>query len=206
MVFTEERKEEKIEGLKEDRKIVYLIGDSSCMGYREAVKKELAGEAEVVYPEENGRCSQYVLLMLRTWSGLCDPQKVAVIQFNAGHWDISHWNDEPISLTSVEEYCKNIVRIADSLKHFYPNAKIVFATTMPMNPNGQNSVNFRYTHEIERYNEAVKKVLADKIPVNDLFAEAKDFTAEKFLDYCHLTDEANAEIGKKVAAYLRKFL
>ena len=180
---------------------VYLIGDSSTMGYRENVKKFLSGVSNVVYPEENGRSSQYVITMLRTWSGLCDAESVKVVQFNTGHWDIAHWNDEDISLTSVDEYCKNILRISESLKKMYKNAVIVFATTMPMNPNGENSVNYRYTREIKEYNEAAKRILKGKdVIINDLFGIAEHFTPLDYADYCHLTEKANERIGLHCAS------
>ena len=205
-VYDEEKTEKAALGMNEAKKTVYLLGDSNCMGYREYVRKALAGKANVVFPEENGRCCQYMLLMLRTWSGLCDPDNVAVVQFNTGHWDIAHWNDEEISLTSVEDYCKYILRIAEALKRMYRNAKIVFATTMPMNPNGENSINSRTTKEIMVYNEAVKKALAGKVLIHDLFETVKDYGEERFLDYCHLTEEANEEVGKKIAEFIEKLL
>lgn len=207
MGYVEERVSARAEGVSEKKSTVFLIGDSSCMGYRETVRKELSGIANVVYPEENGRCSQYVLLSLRGWSGLCDPDTVKAVQFNTGHWDVAHWNDEPVSLTPLPEYCRNMLRIADALKRLYRNAEIVFATTMPMNPNGLNSVNYRFTYEIEAYNRASTEALRENgVRINDLFALAKDFPASYFADYCHLTDEANALVGKHCAKVLGELL
>lgn len=198
---------EKADGIEKGKKTVYLIGDSSTVGYRRTVKKELAGIANVVYPEENGRSSQYVITMLRTWSGLCDADSVGIVQFNTGHWDIAHWNDEEISLTSVDEYAKNVCRIAASLRRMYKNAVIVYATTMPMNPNGENSVNYRYTSEIIKYNEAALNALAGSdVVINDLFSFAKDFTPSDFADYCHLTDEANEKVGRHCASLYASLL
>ena len=189
------------------KKTVYLIGDSITVGYRENVKELLKDEANVVYPTENGRSSQFDIIMLRGWSGLCDPENVGVVQFNAGHWDIAHWNDEPISLTSVDEYCNNVIRIYESLRRMYKNARIVFATTTPMNPNGENSVNYRYTSEIEKYNKAAKQALDGKdVIINDLFEYTKDFTESDFADYCHFTDEANERLGRHCAELFASLL
>ena len=207
MEYTEEKIESAAQDLETRKKTVYLIGDSITMGYRAVVKDVMSDVANVVYPAENGRSSQFVIIMLRGWSGLCDPESVGVVQFNAGHWDIAHWNDEPISLTSVDEYCRNIIRIYESLRRMYKNARIVFATTTPMNPNGENSVNFRYTSEIKEYNEAAKKALAEKdVVINDLFEFTKDFIENDFADYCHFTDEANERLGRHCAELFASLL
>ncbi len=189
-----------------DSDIIYLLGDSSCMGYREHVKK-LLPDYNVVYPEENARCSQYMLIMLRGWGGLVKSEKVKLVQFNTGHWDIAHWNDEEISLNSIETYTENMLRIAKTLKRLYPNAKIVYATTMPMNPNGENSINFRYTSEIKEYNKAAVNALErEGVIINDLFSFAESFTPSDYADYCHLTDEANARVAKHIAEFFSNIL
>lgn len=207
MEYAEEKIFASDENVEKGKKTVYLIGDSITMGYREKVKEIMKNEANVVYPAENGRSSQYVIIMLRGWSGLCDADSVGVVQFNTGHWDIAHWNDEEISLTSVDEYCKNVVRIYETLKRMYKNAVIVYATTTPMNPNGENSVNFRYTWEMEKYNEAAKKALAGKdVVINDLFEFTKDFPESDFADYCHMTDSANEKIAIHTAELFGRLL
>lgn len=200
MEYTEEKIESAAKGLEERKKTVYLIGDSITMGYRAVVKDVMSDVANVVYPAENGRSSQFVIVCLRGWSGLFDPESVGVVQFNTGHWDIAHWNDEEISLTSVEEYGKNTVRIYDTLRRMYPNAVIVYATTTRMNPNGSNSVNFRSTAEIEQYNAEAKRVLAGKdVVINDLFAYTCDFPVQDYADYCHYKAATNERIGRRCA-------
>lgn len=190
-----------------EKPVVFLIGDSIRMGYCETVKQELADAAEVVYPEENCRYSQYIITSLRTWSGLCDPDRVKVVQFNCGHWDAAHWDGEEIALNTPEMYQQNIRRIIARLRSMYPNAKIVFATTTPMNPNGENSVNSRTTEEIIRYNEVAVKAVGDcGVKVNDLFAITEDWEASCYEDYCHYTPEFSAVLGRHVAAFLRNEL
>ena len=190
-----------------EKPVVFLIGDSIRMGYCETVKQELADAAEVVYPEENCRYSQYIITSLRAWSGLCDPDRVKVVQFNCGHWDAAHWDGEEIALNTPEMYQQNIRRIIARLRSMYSNAKIVFATTTPMNPNGENSVNSRTTEEIIRYNEAAVKAVGDcGVKVNDLFAITEDWEASCYEDYCHYTPEFSAVLGRHVAAFLRNEL
>ena len=58
------------------KKNVFLIGDSLRMGYCETVKTDLSDVANVFYPAENCRNSQYIITCLRTWSTLCDPKTV----------------------------------------------------------------------------------------------------------------------------------
>ncbi len=202
-VYLEDRVEGRITE-ETQKKVVFLIGDSIRMGYCETVKRELADVAEVVYPEENCRYSQYILTSLRAWSGLCDPERVALVQFNCGHWDAAHWDGEDMPLNSPELYRENIRRIIARLRALYPNAKIVFATTTPMNPNGENSVNERTTQQIEVYNaEGAAEAEACGVPVNDLFAYMRDWPAESYADYCHLTPECFEALGGYVAQCLR---
>jgi len=202
-VYLEDSVNERLAG-ESEKKVVFLIGDSIRMGYCETVKRELADTAEVVFPEENCRYSQYIITSLRAWSGLCDPERVALVQFNCGHWDVAHWNDEEVSLNSPEIYAHNIRRIIDRLRVIYPNAKIVFATTTPMNPDGSNSVNSRTTQEIMAYNAVgVHTAQACGAEVNDLFAYTQDWPSSCYEDYCHFTPESFEKLGVHAADFLR---
>lgn len=188
-----------------EKPVVFLIGDSIRRGYCETVKNELLDVAEVIYPEENCRFSQYIITSLRAWSGLCNPERVRLVQFNCGHWDVAHWDGEEISLNTVETYQENIRRIIARLRIMYPLAKIVFATTTPMNPDGSIGVNPRTTQEIIRYNKAAAETCAEcGVQVNDLFAYTEKWDSSCFRDYCHLTPEHFAVLGRHVAACLRK--
>lgn len=190
-----------------DKKIVLLIGDSMRMGYCETVKKELADIAEVVYPIDNCRFTQYVLTMLNAWAGLCDKEKVDLVQFNCGHWDAAHFGAEEYPLNSIDTYAHNIRRIITRLHSTFPNAKVIFANSSPMNPNGECSINYRTTEDIIRYNEAAEAVATEmNVPVNDIFSVMKDWGSECYADYAHLTKEGFETLGKEVAAYIRNAL
>lgn len=206
-VFTEDQILESDGTVNTEKKTIFLIGDSITVGYRETVRRELDGFANVVYPDENGRCTQYVIVSLRRWSGLCDPEKVDLVQFNCGHWDVAHWNDEEVSLTPLPVYRENIARIFETLRRVFRNAKIVFATTTRMNPDGTNSKNVRTTEEIIRYNAAALDALKGRdVTVNDLFAFVEDFPPEAFRDHCHFKPETNAVIGAHCASLFRELL
>jgi ABC-type cobalamin/Fe3+-siderophores transport system ATPase subunit len=148
-VYLEDQVNERLEAASE-KKVVFLIGDSIRMGMCETVKQELADAAEVVFPEENCRYSQYIITSLRAWSGLCDPERVVLVQFNCGHWDIAHWRGETESLNDIPTYKNNLARIIRILKKLFPHAKIVFATTTTMHPDGIQGLNRRSDEEIAR--------------------------------------------------------
>ena len=187
------------------RKNIFLIGDSIRLGYCETVKKELSDVAEVFYVSENCRNTQFVITNLRKWQKMFDDAtRVDVVQFNCGHWDAAHWNGYEIPLTSTEEYARNIKMIIDLLKLMFVNAKIVFATTTAMNPDGSLGVNPRSNQDIDRYNEISVKVAKENgVIINDLNVLTRDWGSEKYRDYCHYTKEAFETLGKSVAQNLK---
>ena len=180
---------------------ILLIGDSIRIGYCRAVAEALAGKAEVRWPKENCRNSQHILTALAAWRGLVASPKV--VQFNCGHWDVSHFDGDEQPLTSVEEYGRNVRKIIHRIRRYWPEAKIVFATTTPMNPGGTSGRNVRTTEEIRRYNaEAVKVAKSEGVEVNDLFAVAEKWPASDYSDYCHFSRPAAARLGNIVASRL----
>ena len=190
----------------ESKANIFLIGDSIRLGYCETVKKELADKAEVFYVSENCRSTQYVIFHLQKWVDMFDdPSRVDLVHFNCGHWDVAHWNRHPLSLTSEAEYARNIGMIVDLLRDAFPNARLMFATTTPMNPNsGSMGCNEpRTSEEIAKYNQiAVNIVAENNIPVNDLNDYVKDWGSDTYKDVCHFTDAAYTVIGKEVARRL----
>ena len=97
--------------------------------------------------------------------------------------------------------------IIDLLRFYFPNAKIIFATTTPMNPNGVVGVNPRYNEDIEKYNQAAVKIATENnVTVFDLFEFTHSWTSECYRDYCHFTESAFATLGKEVAKKLKELL
>ncbi|MBQ8814874.1 MAG: SGNH/GDSL hydrolase family protein [Lachnospiraceae bacterium] len=185
------------------KKNVLLIGDSMRRGYCATVKAELADVANVFYPEENCRNSQYIVSKLKAWAAEF-PERMDLIQFNCGHWDVAHWNGDEESLTSPEEYGRMIRLIIRQLRGFYPTAKIVFATSSVMNPNGSIGVNPRTNAELAAYNKiAVRAAKEYGVEINDIFAITAGYGEEMFADYAHLTPEGFAQLGRAVAGFLR---
>ena len=190
------------------KKNIFLIGDSIRMGYCISVREALSDIAEVFYVDENCRNTQYVITKLNSWDNMfSDPTRVDLIQFNCGHWDVAHWCGGALSLTSQDEYARNLQIIIDMISKLFPRAKIVFATTTTMNPSGKVGINPRTNEEISRYNEIAKAVAGkNNIPVNDLFAITKEWDSSYYKDYCHFTDETNVILGQAVAATLKTYL
>lgn len=189
-----------------NKKNVFLIGDSIREGYCETVKKELYDIANVVYPNDNCRFTQYVLIRLYDWSKPYQDLNMDLVHFNCGHWDVAHWNGEEESLNDIETYCGNIKRIIKRLKTIFPNAKIIFATTTAMNPNGSIGINPRSNEEICRYNAAVRKILPEDVYINDLYKLTSTYNEDKYADYCHFTKSAFEGLGIEVANYIRKLI
>ena len=203
--YTEEGSKTVGKAENENKKQVLLIGDSIRVGYCEFVKENLKDVADVYYPNENCRNTQYIITSLRLWLNLCDPEKVDVIHFNAGHWDIAHWSEVGDSLTTKKEYAKNITKIVKIANLLFPNAKIIFATTTPMNPKRVAPINPRSTKEIMEYNKRAKKTCKKLgVPVNDLFELAKPWGEEMFKDYCHLQCDGYKLLAHQVSNEVKK--
>ncbi|MDR1630605.1 MAG: GDSL-type esterase/lipase family protein [Oscillospiraceae bacterium] len=192
--------------LENGKKNILLIGDSIRCGYCGHVKAALADVANVFFPGDNCRSTQFVITSLYSWSKLCDPAAVDAVYFNCGHWDAAHWNGEDLPLTPLAVYEQNIGRIIHQLRRLFVNAKIYFATTTPMNPNKQaDARNPRTTEELRRYNAAaIRAAQAQGVEINDLFSLMEKRDESWYLDYCHYTPRGYALLGDAVAAFLRE--
>ena len=207
MAFIEDGIELQKAEISENKKTVFLIGDSIRIGYSETVKAELADVANVIWPAENCRNSQYILTTLRTWATITDPATVDLVLFNCGQWDLAHFEGDAYNLTDIDTYALNIGRIIWRLHKHFPNAKIHFATCSSMNPDGIIGRNPRTNEEVKAYNAAAcRAVQKEGVPVCDIFAFTETLSGADFVDHCHPTKEAFASLGKYVAAYLRKAL
>jgi len=188
-------------------KKVILIGDSIRMGYCNYTKQYLADTAEVMFPAENCCSTQFMIWKSKTWSQMCPSEEVAAVQFNAGQWDTACWLYDSEPITSLNEYIKNLGILIRTYRKLYPNAKLIFATTTPMNPVNPETENPRTTETIAEYNAAAVKLMNENgIPVNDLFAIANEWDGSKFVDYCHLTAEGYDILGKATADFIRNVI
>lgn len=186
------------------QKNIFLIGDSIRQGYCATVKEKLSSKAQVFYVGDNCRNTQYVITNLKTWANMfSNPNMVDIVHFNCGHWDVAHWCGGELPLTSEQEYKRNIKIIIDMIKKLFPNAKIIFATTTAMNPNGTIGINPRTTAQIANYNDIACDVAGENgVLINDLFAITNNWESDCYADYCHFTPNAFESLGMIVAETL----
>ena len=190
-------------------KNVFLIGDSirygavsnpdyqteNSPGYGVYVKEMLDGVANVYAPDENCRFAQYTLRYLYDWSKAIECDKIDVVHWNNGLWDVLRINgDEP--LTPIDVYELMLARVYDTLKKLFPNAKIIFALSTSVIESWARPDFMRYNSEIEKYNEAARAVLTKKgAIINDLYAVSLSLGEDMHADWVHFNDE-----GSKILA------
>ena len=207
-IYLEETKLTDVKSSGDDLKRVILLGDSIRIGYSPYLCKELSGVADVRYPQENCRNTQFTYIGLSWWKDLFDcPEKVDLVYWNNGHWDIAHWGGDRLSLNSVDQYAEMLERIHCRLNSLFPNARIIFSTTTPSNPNGITGVNPRTNEEIIKYNSKAKRILEKRgVIIHDLFEMLKDKDESFYSDYCHLTPQGFEYLGKVIAQFIIKNL
>lgn len=183
-------------------KNVWLFGDSIRLNYQHVVKRELDGEFDVFFHAENGKFAKYTLCMLYQWS--VDFPKPDVIHWNNGIWDAFRFHPGQGPFTSVEDYCRDTLHIADALKS--TGARLIFATSTPTRApvvtKGKEEV---WREDIVRMNDAVVPLLRERgVLINDLYStvcrdEAK-FVCE---DGIHLTEDGMEVTGRQTAGMIR---
>lgn len=159
---------------------VLVIGDSVSVGYTLALRKELAGTANLHRPPVNCGSTKTGLRDLDKWLG---EGRWDVIHFNWGLHDLGYRFTEDSNKDAngkyarpdngghqhvpPVEYEKNLRALVSRLK--LTGAKLVFATTTPV-PADLNS----YVKASELpYNEIAKKVMRETgVTVNDLWGFA----------------------------------
>ena len=191
----------------DQKKNVFLIGDSIRLGYCYHLKNALLDEAETFYINDNCRNTQYVISSLHSWAELFDcPEKIDVVLFNCGHWDIAHWEGAEEPLTSKDEYRRNVAVVIRTIRKLFKNAKVLFATTTPMNPSGIMGINPRSNEEIDAYNKiAVEVCDGCDVPTFDLNAFCRDWDSTAFADYCHFKSVSAEKQGKALAKFIKTF-
>lgn len=173
-------------------KHVYLIGDSimfgagaNARGYGDAVRMKLAGKASVAWPHENARFAQHTLRYLGEWAAQVDAEKIDTVHWNNGLWDVLHLNGDE-ALTPIELYPALLRRVYKRIREVFPNAKVIFALSTPVEEDMANPNFIRYNAEIDAYNRAAAACMQELgVPVNDLNAIAKPLGKEYRNDWVH---------------------
>lgn len=193
-------------------KNVLLIGDSirfgassnsdyqtaGNSGYGIYVKEMLQDVANVYAPNDNCRFAQYTLRYLFDWAKEVDAEKIDVVHWNNGLWDVLRINgDEP--LTPIYVYEVMLGRVCDTIRKLFPNAKIIFALSTAVIEEWARPDFKRYNSDIEKYNEAAKNVLTKKgVIINDLYAISKDFDNSLHADWVHFNEEGSKILARAV--------
>ena len=185
-------------------KNIYLIGDSirfgapGSPGYGVCVKEKLDGVANVFYPGENSKFASYTLRYLHEWARDIDKEKIDVVHWNNGLWDVLRlFGDEPF--TDIETYGKTLVRVYNRIKLLFPNAKVIFALSTSVKEEWGNPDFFRYNSEIEQYNQKAIEVLGGiGVEINDLYSVTKDFDDSLRSDWVHYGLEGSQILADKV--------
>ena len=180
-------------------KKVTLLGDSiRLIGYGSKVAEILKKEGvEVFQPDDNCRFAKYTLRMLFDLKDQIEGSDV--IHWNNGLWDVSDlFGDGQFSTT--EEYCQNMLRIADILLKITPN--VIFATTTPVRDNYP----YQTSEDIARLNAAIVPLLKEKnIAINDLYGLVYPVKEEVIRndDLIHLNERGIDLCSKQVVEAIR---
>jgi lysophospholipase L1-like esterase len=133
---------------------VLLIGDSVSRGYTQAVRKAMAGKANVHRAPENCGPTANGLKKLDVWLG-------------DGKWDVIHFNfGIHDRATPAADYAQRLETIVTRLKA--TGAKVIWASTTPVPPDTKDGPTA--TQQIVEKNEIAAKVMTKLgVAVDDLF-------------------------------------
>lgn len=185
---------------------VLLLGDSIRINYQPVVTAQLAKLANIIAPDENCRGTVFSKKRLDIWTEGANPR---IIWFNMGLHDI-YLPDEKNCAVPPEEYRANLEFIAGFLRRKFPQAKIFFALTTPVNEASQKtSATYgrlvRRNSDVLAYNGIARDVMKKyDITVADIHA----FVMPEMLqpDGIHLNSTGQKAVGKYIAEKLKKQL
>lgn len=186
-------------------KKVLLIGDSIRLGYDKYVKDALSGVAEVYYPNDSARFSQYTLRYLSDWKSENGwGSDIDLVHWNTGLWDVLEmYGEEPIS--NPTQYGETIGKIQRQIKILFPHAVQIFATNTSVIEEKYGPTRKRRNSVIEQYNEIATEALSETgCLINDLYTLTKFAPIEiRNGDPTHFyTPEGTKLIGDRVLSYI----
>lgn len=164
------------------------------MGYDKYVKLAFKNIAEVIYPEENCRSSAYVLRSIFFWKEwLKLNEDIDVIHWNAGLWDALCLLDCKPHI-SLEQYKENVERICFHFKKLFSKAKIIFATSTPVQEKLFGELK-RFNKNTEIYNEAACEIVKrNNGSINDLYTLMKNCPISYHSDQTHYYTREGTEV------------
>lgn len=177
------------------------------MGYDKFTKMAFEDTAEVYFPKDNCRFTSYIIRHLHDWKNEVElGEDVDLVHWNAGLWDDLVMFDGK-HLVSLEVYKENIERICNIIKILFPNAKMIFATSTPVQEE-LFDVCKRYNHDTEMYNLAASEIVKKHGgEINDLYTLMKNAPVEYHSDLTHYyTKEGTELITNQVISCIEKNL
>lgn len=177
------------------------------MGYDKFTKMAFEDTAEVYFPKDNCRFTSYIIRHLHDWKNEVElNEDVDLVHWNAGLWDDLVMFDGK-HLVSLEIYKENIERICNIIKILFPNAKMIFATSTPVQEE-LFDVCKRYNHDTEMYNLAASEIVKKHGgEINDLYTLMKNAPVEYHSDLTHYyTKEGTELITNQVISCIEKNL
>ena len=188
-------------------KKILLLGDSIRIGYDKYVKIAFEDIAQVDYPSENCRFSSYTLRRIYDYKNELEcGDDVDLIHWNTGLWDSLRLLDGKTH-TPIEYYKNNIERICTILKILYPDAKMIFATSTPVQEHLFGDLK-RINSDIEAYNAAAVEIVTKHGgKINDLYSLMKNCPSEYYTDSTHFyTKDGTKLITGQVISYIENAL
>jgi lysophospholipase L1-like esterase len=188
-------------------KKVILVGDSIRMHYQEIVRRELAGQAEVAWPDENGEKSEKVLRHIEEW---VFPQSPDIVQVNCGLHDLKKKFESAIPAVPIERYRENIHAILSKLIK-QPGMTMIWAATTPVIQSWHRDYKGfdRLETDLVSFNQVAAEVATELgVVINDLYSVVMAAGPEHYLkpDGVHFNDAGNDLLGKAVADFLKPYL
>ena len=189
-------------------KKILILGDSIRMGYDKYVKMAFEDVAQVYSPVNNCRCSSTLVRHLQEWveeTGCAD--ELDLVYWNAGLWDTLLLGDGLNHIT-LDVYEANVNRICRQLQMFAPKAKIIFATSTPVQEELFTGMFKRLNKDVERYNLAAGRIVESYGgQVDDLYTMAKNAPVSYHSDQTHYyTKEGKKLFTEHVVATMEKTL
>lgn len=179
---------------------VLLIGDSISIGYTTAVRRRLAGQANVHRIPENGGPTTRGLARLESWLGT---SRWDVIHFNFGLHDLK-LGDDGRHQVEPDDYRRNLAAIVARLQR--TGAILVWATTTPV-PAGVRGPR-RDPADVARYNQVAQEVMdASGVRLHELgaFAQARAQRLQ-IPRNVHFTNAGSEALAGPVAREIRRAL
>lgn len=180
---------------------VFLVGDSIRLGYGPEVRRIMEARGDRVFqPDENCRFAQYTLRGIVDWAeAVPDRKSIEVVHWNNGLWDLGELvPGECVSPLGL--YTNNLVRVVRQIRREFPNARVVFATTTPVNEHATSRWHTLGNSEVDRYNAAAKAALKDKVDAFDdlnAFVKTRGLSAH-YRDIVHYTPEGSRLLAEEV--------